>query len=122
MIDQQIKRRVWLVCFVLAVLFGGLLLFALSSRGEETTLATNAELIVKGWDFPKHTLVFTADGQIEIDGKAIEKMSDPEIKIAIKEIAAALKKQTENDELVKYYDRQTDYLLKELEKCKGEKP
>jgi hypothetical protein len=57
------------------------------------------------------------DGTLEIDGKPIEKMSDPEIKAAIKEIAAAMKKQTENNELVKQYDRQTGYLLQELEKC-----
>ena len=29
MIDQQIKRRVWFVCFVFTVLFGGLLLFSM---------------------------------------------------------------------------------------------
>jgi len=29
MIDQQIKRRIWLVCFVFAVLFGGLLLWSM---------------------------------------------------------------------------------------------
>ncbi len=65
----------------------------------------------------QHTLSFTLDGQIEIDGKPIEKMSDPEIKASIKELVAAFKKQVENDEMVKYYDRQTGYLLQELGKC-----
>lgn len=66
---------------------------------------------------PQHILTFRADGQILIDDKPIEKMSDPEIKTAIKEIAAAMRKQSENDALVNYYDRQTGYLLEELEKC-----
>ena len=29
MIDQQIKRRIWLVCFIFTLLFGGLLLFSM---------------------------------------------------------------------------------------------
>ncbi len=128
---RRTERRVWFVCFVFTALFGGLLMWSMygckpsvvnEKKNPLTVLATNSELIVKAWDFSKHTLVFTVDGQIEIDGKAIEKMSDPEIKIAIKEIANALKKQAENDELVEYYDKQTDYLLEELEKCRGTKP
>lgn len=53
------------------------------------------------------TLSITEDGQLEIDGKSIERMSDPEIKAILKEIAESLQ----------YFDRQTGYLLQELEKC-----
>lgn len=89
--------------------------------GEENLITTTGENAIQLLSGPQHTLSFTFDGQIEIDGKPIEKMSDPEIKVAIREFVDAYKKQVENDGLVNYYNRQTGYLLDELTKCKGER-
>lgn len=54
------------------------------------------------------TLSITDDGQLEIDGKSVEKMSHPEIKAIMKEIAAGFQAQYE------WHDR---YLFQELEAC-----
>ncbi len=91
------------------------LLFVFSVFADDNTTTTGA-LEIRPFK-AQHTLSFTSDGQIEINGKPVEKMSDPEIKAAIREFVDAYKKQVENDEMVKYYDRQTGYLLQELEKC-----
>lgn len=88
-----------------------------TSVSGEDNMTSNQELMITGWELPKYTLTFTADGQIEINDIPIERLSDPEIKEAIKAIAVAMKKQSENNEWVRYYDRQTGYLLKELEEC-----
>ena len=70
---------------------------------------------------PQWTLYITDDGQLEINGKAVEKMSDPEIKVIMQEIAAGLRKQSRDSSLVQLYDRQTEYLLDQLERCRKEK-
>ena len=66
----------------------------------------------------EHPLAFTAEGQVLIDNKPIKELSHPEIKAAIKSIAKSMQKQSNNDGLVQQYDRQTTYLLTELQKCK----
>jgi len=89
-----------------------ILAFSPLCNSADITNPTDALVAPQIW-----TLSITEEGQLEINGIPIEKMSDPEIKAAVKEMAAAMKKQAENDELVKHYDRQTGYLLQELEKC-----
>ena len=39
MIDQQIKRRIWLVCFVFAVLFGGIIIYLLFKDKPEKEIS-----------------------------------------------------------------------------------
>lgn len=70
---------------------------------------------------PAWTLSITDDGQLMINGKAIEKMSDPEIKATMKELFKWLESQQRDRGLVEHYDRQTGYLLKELEACRNGK-
>jgi hypothetical protein len=69
---------------------------------------------------PQWTLSIRDDGQLEINGKAVEKMSDPEIKSIMQEIVVWIRKQRGEGALVRQYDRQTGYLLQELEKCHKE--
>lgn len=63
-----------------------------------------------------HQMIWKPDGTVEIDGKTIDRLSDPEIKEAIKSIAKYLIDSTHNDSMLK----QTDYLLKELQKCQNQ--
>lgn len=70
-----------------------------------------------------HTMTWTSDGTVLIDDKPLEKLSDPEIKAAIKSIAEYLNTFQRNDDCQKnnsYLNAQTSYLLQELEKCRAE--
>lgn len=64
------------------------------------------------------TLSITEDGQLEINGKPIEKMSHPELKTIMREIADGFKAQYEWRDMC---CRQTDYLLRELEACQKQR-
>jgi len=63
------------------------------------------------------TISITDDGQLELNGKPIDRMSDPEIKETMMKFRGYLEQQQQENWLIKQYDRQTEYLLKELERC-----
>jgi hypothetical protein len=97
-----------------------LILFALVTgvQAEETDSAAQFTSVNKG---PQWTLSIRDDGQLEINGKAVEKMSDPEIKSIMQEIAVWLREQSRDLSLAQQYDRLTEYLLDQLERCRKEK-
>lgn len=71
---------------------------------------------------PGPVMYIDNDGQIFINNKKIEEMSHPEIRDSMKAIAEGIK----SSSLAVVYDRQTTYLLaqierlqKELEECKN---
>ena len=63
------------------------------------------------------TLGIDEDGQLFINGKSIEKMSDPELKETMRLFREYLIKGQKDNQLVDMMDKQTGYLLNELEKC-----
>ncbi len=65
------------------------------------------------------TISITDNGQLEINGKSVERMSDPELKATMLELRNYLIQQQQDRSLVNQYDRQTTYLLQELEKCQN---
>jgi hypothetical protein len=97
-----------------------MVLLAADAWGEETVMrAVGNILYAPTFESPQTwALSITDDGQLEINGKSIERMSDPELKAIMLEIRDALAKQNEDNELLWHYNRQTGYLLEELEKCK----
>jgi hypothetical protein len=66
---------------------------------------------------PEFTLSIATDGQLSLNGKSIDRMSDPEIKATMREIAKWLEAQGRDRSMVNYYDRQTGFLLEELGAC-----
>jgi hypothetical protein len=75
-------------------------------------------LLVPTISFPSPTMSISVDGQVSIDGVPIEKLSDPEIKESMKKIAYYMQESS----WISQFDRQTTYLLQELEKCQKNKP
>uniref|UniRef100_A0A6M3LP85 Uncharacterized protein n=1 Tax=viral metagenome TaxID=1070528 RepID=A0A6M3LP85_9ZZZZ len=69
---------------------------------------------------PEHSFQFMADGRILLDDKPVESMSQPEIVAILKSIAESLQRQYGNDSLLWHYERQTDYLLGEVERLQKE--
>lgn len=71
---------------------------------------------------PAHTMSLSmSDGQVMIDGVPIERLSDHEIKEAIKSIAESMSKNNTSS----FYEKQADYLLqanealnKQLKECR----
>jgi hypothetical protein len=59
------------------------------------------------------TMIIRADGIVTINDKPIEQLSHPEIVEALKDIAESMRKNS----MVSHFDRQTGFLLEELEKC-----
>lgn len=70
---------------------------------------------------PVFTISVTDDGQIQLNGKAIERMSDPEIKETMLELRKYLLQQQRDRSLVRQYEHQTEYLLREIERCQNSK-
>lgn len=81
---------------------------------DDVTAATFSSLTFSAQS--EHQMVLHFDGTIEIDGQPIERLSDPEIKEALKSIAQSL----QNDQLgmMKHYERQMELLLHQLAECK----
>jgi len=100
----------WLVILVV-------LLIPLVAWGEEDITGTGEVFVTAPTFYPfagkTWTLSITDDGQISFNDKPIERMSDPELKSIMLEIRDALVRQNENG----WCDRQTTYLLEELEEC-----
>ena len=69
---------------------------------------------------PEHSLQLIADGRILLDGNPVESMSHPEIVTILKSIVESLQRQYGNDSLLWHYERQTDYLLGEIERLQKE--
>lgn len=117
----RIKNHICLrYIVVLLILVVPIIIGSFGLKGGDALAGEKEDLFITGPTFslnPYHTLSITDDGQLEIDGKPVERMSDPEIKAILKEIAESLRKSVENNSLIQHYDRQTGYLLKELEKC-----
>jgi len=61
----------------------------------------------------EHTMALTNDGKLLIDGVQVEKMNHPEIIEALKSIVKLL----EGDSMVRYLDKQTEMLLRQLDEC-----
>ena len=89
-----------------------LLMFSMA-HAEEPILSSVTPTFYFNQNLSDPLITITSDGQIEIKGKPIERMSDPEIRAAMREIVDVMKQNSRAD----YYDRQTGYLLQELEKC-----
>lgn len=103
----------------IAILCLGLFLISIALANDETSNVTSSGTITYLPTEPAQTwtLSITEDGQLVINGKSIDRMRDPEIKAIMRDVADALKKQSQNDEWIRYYDQQTGYLLKELKAC-----
>jgi len=86
-----------------------------------TNFTSDASLAISAIQQPMWTISIIPDGQLEINGKAVDKMSDPEIKETMLKLREWLITQEQDRSLVIHYDRQTGYLLEELEKCLKEK-
>ncbi len=67
----------------------------------------------------QHSMVFRDDGVILLDNKPIEQLSHHEIKEILAAIFKELKEQNEQRSMVMHFNRQTDYLLMELETCRA---
>jgi hypothetical protein len=83
--------------------------------GETSTTATITSAIALA--VPSWNVSISEDGQLSINGTPVERMSDPEIKEAMKEIVGYVKAERADRWLIDQYDRQTGYLLRELERC-----
>jgi len=105
----------------LIIILLAMVLLAGVAWGQSGTLTDNDDLLFEVSEEPIHTLSLRDDGTIELDGQPIDRLSDPEIKAILREIADSLKRQTENNDHIIYLNRQTGYLLRELEKCLNSK-
>ena len=66
---------------------------------------------------PQWIISITDDGQLEINGKAIDKMSDPEIKETMLKLRDWLISQEQDRSLIYQYGWQTRNLLTKLDVC-----
>lgn len=107
------KRLIVLIGLIL--MMGGIVM----AEDKQSSMAIDGEsvLFLETSYLVSPEMVIKPDGQIEINGVPIEKMSDPEIKESMKKIAEAM----QQNSIIEQYDRQTGYLLEALDKCQREK-
>ena len=103
-----------LMVVIVSIVIG--LFIVLSASAEELGNGTATSKTAIAFPKNQHTMNIDLEtGQISIDDNPIEKLSDPEIREAMKEIAKSMSQNSNS--LIEQYDRQTVYLLEELQKC-----
>lgn len=91
-----------------------------AAQAEDINSSYVGELQIIEQPEPDWTLSITEDGQLMLNKKAVDKMSDPEIKATMKKLFEYLDNQNRDRSLVDYYDRQTGYLLERVEALQKE--
>lgn len=111
-------KYIRVILILIVALCGAIFLYCHVATAEDkiTTVTADGTFTFAVEHEPGPEIEFTQDGRVFLNGKLIQELDHPEIKEAIISIAESLRENS----MIAYYDRQTTYLLTEIERLQKE--